>query len=73
VADKPYSVRFKQLSTGKELQGMTHAKGTAISPRFLLQILERFDITVPDFLEGLTTAKKGPQRIAGDSTVSSRD
>jgi hypothetical protein len=63
VKDKPYYVRFKQLQTGRDVQGMTHAKGHAISPRFLLQILERFEITVPDFLEGLVATKKGPQPV----------
>jgi hypothetical protein len=63
TADKPYHVRFKEHTTGKELQGMTHNKGTTVSPRFLLQILERFDITIHDFLDALATAKKGPQRI----------
>jgi hypothetical protein len=53
VPGRPYYVRFKQLDTGLSVQGMTHNKGTAISPIFLLQILERFDISVPDFLESL--------------------
>jgi len=53
VPDKPYHVRFRQLQTKTKIQGMTHAKGTKISPRFLAQILDRFHIKVPDFLEGL--------------------
>jgi hypothetical protein len=62
---RPYYVRFRQLQTNLTIQGMTHAKGTKISPRFLLQILERFEIQVPDFLEQLaTTTKKGPQPVA---------
>jgi hypothetical protein len=63
VKDKPYYVRFRQLETGRTIQGMTHAKGTYLSPLFLMQILERFEITVPDFMEGLTEGKKGPQRV----------
>jgi len=65
VKDKPYYVRFRQLQTGRTIQGMTHNKGTKISPCFLLQILERFEITIPDFLENLTAStKKGPQQVA---------
>ena len=63
VKDKPYYVRFRQLDTGRTIQGMTHAKGTCLSPLFLLQILERFEITLPDFIEGLAEGKKGPQRV----------
>ena len=63
VKDKPYYVRFRQLETGRTIQGMTHAKGAFLSPLFLLQILERFEITVPDFIDGLTEGKKGPQRV----------
>jgi hypothetical protein len=64
VKNKPHFVRLRQLDTNRTIQGMTHAKGTKISPRFLQQILERFDIPVPDFVEHLTaTAKKGPQPI----------
>jgi hypothetical protein len=62
VEGKPYYVRFKQLQTQKSVQGMTHHQGTKLSPRFLLQILERFGISVADFLEGVTLSKKGPQR-----------
>jgi hypothetical protein len=62
VQNKPYYVRFRQLDTGRTIQGMTHAKGTCLSPLFLQQILERFDISVPDFIEGITEGKKGPQR-----------
>jgi hypothetical protein len=61
VKDKPWYVRFRQLSSKKTIQGMTHSKGTKISPRFLLQILERFGIGIPDFLEAIATAKKGPR------------
>jgi len=53
VENREYYLRFKQLSTGLTIQGMTHAKGALISPRFLLQILERFHISIPDFLESL--------------------
>ena len=63
VKDKPYYVRFRQLDTGRTIQGMTHAKGTFLSPLFLMQILERFEITVPDFIDGLAEGKKGPQRV----------
>jgi len=67
VPGKAYSVRFKQLQRSGEpklgVQGMTHNKGTMINPRFILQILERFDISVPDFLEGLALVKKGPQGV----------
>jgi hypothetical protein len=63
VKDRPYYVRFRQLHTGRTIQGMTHSKGTMLHPRFLLQILERFEITVPDFLEGLTATRKGPQPV----------
>jgi hypothetical protein len=42
---------------------MTHAKGTLINPRFLAQILERFNIDLPDFMEGLASTKKGPQAV----------
>jgi hypothetical protein len=67
VEGKPYSVRFKKLQRAGEpklgVQGMTFNKGTMIHPRFLLQILERFDIPVPDFLEGLALIKKGPQAV----------
>jgi hypothetical protein len=45
---------------------MTFNKGTMIHPRFLLQILERFEISVPDFLEGLSLMKKGPQAVEKD-------
>lgn len=62
VKDKPHYVRFRQLSSGQTIQGMTHAKGTRLSPLFLLQILERFEIAVADFEEGLAESKKGPQR-----------
>jgi hypothetical protein len=68
VEGKPYYVRFKKLQRAGEpklgVQGMTFNKGTMIHPRFLLQILQRFDISVPDFLEGLTLMKKGPQPVA---------
>jgi len=63
VEGKPYYIRLKELQTGKTIQGMTHNKGTMISPRFLLQILERFDIPIPDFLEDVATLKRGPQRV----------
>ena len=64
VKDKPYYVRFRQLQTGRTIQGMTHEKGPIISPIFLRQILERFEIKLPDFLEDLTaTPKTGPQRL----------
>jgi hypothetical protein len=63
VQEKPYYVRFRQLDTGRTIQGMTHAKGTCSSPLFILQILERFDISVPDFIDDLVEIKKGPQRI----------
>jgi hypothetical protein len=53
VDDKPYHVRFRQLQPKRAIQGMTHAKGTKISPRFLAEILDRFHIEVPDFLESL--------------------
>ena len=63
VKDKPYYIRFKQLDSERNIQGFTHAKGTKISPRFLLQVLERFDIKLPDFLESVTAVKKGPQPV----------
>jgi hypothetical protein len=63
VEGRPYYLRFKELATGKEIQGMTHSKGTAISPRFILEILGRFDIKIPDFLEDLAAIKKGPQPV----------
>ena len=63
VKDKPYYVRFRQLQTGLTIQGMTHAKGTMVNPRFLAQILERFNIDQPDFTEGLAATKKGPQAV----------
>jgi hypothetical protein len=73
VADKPYYVRFKKLSRAGEpkigVQGMTHNRGTMIHPRFLLQILERFDISIPDFLEGLSLMKKGPQAVETTKTA----
>jgi hypothetical protein len=63
-------VRFKKLERAGEphlsIQGMTFNKGAMIHPRFLLQILERFDILVPDFLEELSLLKKGPQPVAKD-------
>ena|SRR5436309_15993747 len=62
VPNKPYYVRFKELSTGRAVQGMTHSKGTKLSPRFTLQILERFGIAIPDFLEALATSKKVSKR-----------
>jgi hypothetical protein len=70
VPGKAYSVRFKQLPRSGEpkvgIQGMTHNQGKMINPRFLLQILKRFDISIPDFLEGLATMKKGPQAVDND-------
>jgi hypothetical protein len=70
VDGKPWYVRFKKLQRAGEpkltIQGMTHHKGTMIHPRFLLQILERFDISVPDFLEALSLTKKGPQAVGKD-------
>jgi hypothetical protein len=60
---KAYLVRFKQLRTGKTIQGMTHAKGTMISPRFLEQILDRFGIDHLDFIEDLASTPKGPQPV----------
>ncbi len=70
VEGRLWYVRFKKLQRAGELklaiQGMTHNKGTMIHPRFLLQILERFDISVPDFLEGLLLMKKGPQAVEKD-------
>jgi hypothetical protein len=62
VKDKPYYVRFRQLQTDRTVQGMTHAKGTKISPLFLQQILDRFEIKVPDFLESLAVVpiRKSP-------------
>jgi len=67
VEGKPYYVRFKKLQRAGEpkldIQGMTHNRGTMIHPRFLRQVLERFDISVPDFLEGLALMKKGPQAV----------
>jgi hypothetical protein len=41
-----------------------HAKGTMIHPRFLMQILNRFDIAVADFLEEIGRTRKGPQQVA---------
>jgi hypothetical protein len=73
VPDRAYYIRFKKLQRAGEpkltVQGMTHNKGTMIHPRFLLQILERFDISVPDFLEGLSLMKRGPQSV-GERQVS---
>jgi hypothetical protein len=70
VDGKPYSVRFKSLQRAGEpklaIQGMTFNRGTMIHPRFLLQILQRFDISIPDFLEGLSLLKKGPQVVHKD-------
>jgi hypothetical protein len=63
VKDKPYYVRFRQLQTDRTIQGMTHAKKTMVNPRFLAQILDRFEISSPDFLEGLALSRRGPQRI----------
>jgi len=34
-----------------------------LNPKFVLQILERFGIEVPDFLESLAEMRKGPQRV----------
>lgn len=63
VKDRPYYVRFRQLQTDLSIQGMTHGKGTKLNPRFILQILERFQIPIPDFLEAIVTVKKGPQGL----------
>ena len=67
VEGKPYYVRFRQLRSVGEpkrtIQGMTHNKGTMLNPRFILQILERFEISIPDFLEALSGIKKGPQAV----------
>ena len=63
VEKKPYYVRFRQLQTTKTIQGMTHGRGTLLSPRFVMEILTRFGIEPADFLEGLVESKKGPQRV----------
>ena len=63
VEGKPYYVRFRQLTNNRTVQGMTHNKGTTLNPRFIQQILERFEISVPDFLEALAVTKKGPQPV----------
>jgi hypothetical protein len=34
-----------------------------MSPPFVIRVLERFDIEIPDFLEALPAVKKGPQRL----------
>lgn len=62
VEGRPHYVRFKEISTGRAVQGMTHHKGTKLSPLFTLQILARFDIPVPDFLESIATSKKASKR-----------
>jgi hypothetical protein len=59
VPEKPYYIKFKSLSTGANIQGMTHAQGTKISPLFLKEVLERFDIGLSDFLEAMATSRKG--------------
>jgi hypothetical protein len=63
VENRPYYVRFRHLQTQKTIQGMTHNKGTKLNPRFIHQILERFEIAIPDFLEAIATMKKGPQAV----------
>jgi hypothetical protein len=67
VEGKPYYVRFRQLERPGEpkrtIQGMTHNKGTMLNPRFLLQICERFEIAIPDFVEALAATKRGPQAV----------
>lgn len=63
VEGRPYYVRFKSLSDeARGVQGRTHHDGTTISPIFLKQILERFDIPAADFLEGLASTKKAAAR-----------
>jgi hypothetical protein len=63
VPEAPFYMRFKSLITGEEIQGYTHAKGTKISPIFLIQILDRFDITRSQFLEALSDDSHGPQIV----------
>lgn len=53
VFGRPYYVRFKKLETGQSVQGFAHNKGTMLSPIFIKQILERFEIPLADFLEAL--------------------
>jgi hypothetical protein len=58
VFGRPYYVRFKMLETGQSVQGFAHNKGTTLSPLFIKQILERFEIPLPDFLEAVASFKK---------------
>lgn len=63
IEGRPYYVRFKSLQDPtRGVQGRTHHDGTAISPIFLKQILERFDIPAADFLEELAGMKKTAAR-----------
>ena len=58
VFGRIYYVRFKILETGQSVQGFAHNRGTMISPIFLRQVLERFEIPLPDFMEALASFKK---------------
>jgi hypothetical protein len=63
VPGRPFILRFKSLTADEEIQGMTHGKGTQISPLFLGQILQRFEISRAQFLEALSDDSHGPHIV----------